>query len=267
MDTVNHCSDHYYDTNLCKQKVKNQKMDIKSEKTFTPLVLSEEEKLKIRAEVRYTQLIAQESHVPEKQKSFIDKLMGLLSNGFILLLLGSLITSGLVPRFQRQYEYRVKRTELMQESLAQFLVYSNSIWQEYYSILPLTQEIEIDKKTYIQYINQIAQIKLSRYNSYAKLEALAIVFRNEKNGQPSDVEKALKSYAIDLNKASASIDQWLTALYCTPTLRERSPCKAFDPSFDAFSEFQKIKKLVITIGNENSDEVASRIVSHMKEYN
>jgi hypothetical protein len=54
-------------------------------------------------------------------------------------------------------------------------------------------------------------------------------------------------------------------LYCTPTKRERSPCASFDPTFDAFTEYENIKKLVVEIGNRESDNVAAIIVAEMKQ--
>ncbi len=227
--------------------------------------LSEEEKKKISAEVRYAQLVTQAGSNAGKPKPTVDKILGFLSNGFILLLLGSIITSGLVPIFQRQHEARNQQLALMNECFSQFLLYSNSIWQEYYTILPLTQEIGIDKKTYLEYINKIAEIKLKRYDSFAKVEALSIVFRNSKDGELSDVDNELKQYAVSLNIASAAIDKWLTALYCTPTDQEVSPCESFNPKFDPFINYLKIQDLVLEIGNENSDEVSSIIVRKIQD--
>jgi hypothetical protein len=230
--------------------------------------LTKQEKNKIREEIRYARLIVNESFsVTEKPKSIGDKILGYLSNGFVLLILGALITSGLVPTFQRQHEARAQEITLMKKCLSQFLLYSNSIWQEYYTILPLTQEIEIDKKTYIKYINKIAQIKLKRYNSFAEIEALSIVFRGAVSNEQSNVENAIKSYAISLNSTSAAIDKWLSDLYCTPTVRENSPCELFDPTFDSFAEYLEIKKLVLKIGNKTSDEVASKIVKKITKVN
>lgn len=227
--------------------------------------LSEEEQARIRAEMRYAALAVQETVRPTvKPKSVIDKALGYLSNGFILLIIGATITSGLVPYFQRQYENRKQQYSLMQECFTQFLLYSNSIWQEYYDILPLTQEVEINKDEYLRYLKEVAQIKLRRYDAYAK-QALSVVFRKDIDSKNNPVETALRSYAISLNTASAAIDKWLTGLYCTPTKRERSPCASFDPAFDGFAEYEKIKKLVIEIGNKESDNVAAIIVSEMSQ--
>jgi len=84
------------------------------------IMISKLERERIRAEMRYAMLVTQEIPRPEKKKSSIDKLLGYLSNGFVLLLLGSLITSFLVPIFQRKYETRKQQAALMQECLSQF---------------------------------------------------------------------------------------------------------------------------------------------------
>jgi len=239
-------------------------MSHNSDKSDQKMQLSEEERARIRSEMRYAMLVTQETPAETNDKSIADKIFGFLNNGFILLLVGSLITSILVPHFQQEYESRTKQTELMQECLSQFLVYRNSIWHEYYKILPLTQEVEIDKKKYLQYTGDIAKIKLDRYNSFAKVSALANVFRKEGSNTPSQIEVELKQYAIQLNTVSASIDKWLRSLYCTPTARESSPCTSFDLTFDSFSEYEKIKSKVIRIGNNESDNVAANMVKIIK---
>jgi hypothetical protein len=229
--------------------------------------LTESERLRIRAEMRYALVAAQESKPPEKAKPMYEKALGFLSNGFVLLIVGALITSVLVPHFQRNYEQRKQQLGLMQECLGQFLLYSNSIWQEYYAILPLTQEQEIDKAMYVKYMNDIAQIKLKRYDAFAKVQALAVVFRQNGKSKNTPVDVSLKKYAIELNTASAAIDKWLRGLYCTPSTREDSPCSEFDPTFDPFSEYEEIKDLVIKIGNEDSDNVAELMVQKINKLN
>jgi len=227
--------------------------------------LSEQERARIRAEMRYAMLVVQEAHPSEKPKSRVEKILGYLSNGFVLLLIGAAITSGLLPHFQRKYENRKQQFILKQECLEQFLLYSNSIWQEYYAILPLTQETDLNKDEYVRYMKEIAQIKLKRYDAFAKVQALAIVFREDFNSKSSPVETSLKKYAVSLNTASAAVDKWLRGIYCTPTKREQSPCANFDPAFDAFSEYEQIKKLVVEIGNNESNNVAALIVSSINQ--
>ena len=102
--------------------------------------LTDSEKEKLISEIRNAKLIADQISISNDKKSIGEKTLSILSNGFILLLLGTLITSWIVPRFQRQYEVRKQKSNLMQECLSQFQLYSNSIWQEYYAILPLTLE-------------------------------------------------------------------------------------------------------------------------------
>jgi hypothetical protein len=220
--------------------------------------LTEQERAKIRTEVRYALVAAREAHPPETPKT--------RNNGFVLLLVGSLITSIVVPGFQQRYENRKQQVALMQDCLAQFLLYSNSLWQEYYSVLPLTQRVEIDEATYLHYVNKLAEIKLKRYDAYAKVLALSVVFQDQtEKTTASSIDTAIRSYALSLNSASASIDKWLTGLYCTPTKRDHSPCASFGPAFDAFNEHMKIKRFVVEIGNKGPDDVAAMIVKRIKQ--
>lgn len=228
--------------------------------------LTDAERSRIRAEVRYALIAAREARPPEPPKSRFARAFAYLSNGFVLLLVGSLITSVLVPDFQRRYDARKQQLALMQDCLAQFLLYSNSLWQEYYAVLPLTQRVEIDEATYLAYVTKIADIKLKRYDAYAKVLALSVVFQGTgeaPSGAPIDA--ALKRYAVDLNTASASIDKWLTGLYCTPTDRDHSPCARFDAGFDAYEEHLKIKGYVVDIGNKGTDDVAAMIVRRINQ--
>lgn len=228
--------------------------------------LTEAERTKIRAEVRYALIAAREARPVDPPRSRIAQFLSYLNNGFVMLLVGSLITSVLVPSFQRQYENRRQHVTLMQDCLSQFLLYSNSLWQEYYAVLPLTQRVEIDEATYLQYVNTIAAIKLKRYDAYAKVLALSVVFENNSAKTPqSNIDSAIKKYAVDLNTASAAIDKWLTGLYCTPTVRAHSPCAQFDPSFDAYAEHSKIKNYVVDIGNRGADDVAAMIVGQISQ--
>ena len=74
-------------------------------------------------------------------------------------------------------------------------------------------------------MNNINQIKLKRYDLSANVEALSIVFREDKDNEPSPVEKSLKYYAKQTKDASIAINNWLASLYCTPVERESSPVK------------------------------------------
>ncbi len=235
-----------------------------TEQNSTENPLSEDERVRIRAEMRYAMLSAQEARSAEKPKHSLDKVLGYLSNGFVLLLLGTLITSALVPHFQRQYEKRTRQSGLMQECLSQFLLYSNSIWQEYYLILPISLEPEINKEEFVRLMNDISLIKLKRYEAYRKVQALAIVFRITEEAQRSPVEQALHNYAVDVNNVSREIDEWLGDLYCTPMKRPKSPCMTFDPAFNAYAGYIKIKGLVLELGNERTRQVTELMVKQVK---
>jgi len=154
----------------------------------------------------------------------------------------------------------------MQECLSQFLLYSNTLWQEYYAVLPLTQRNEIDETEYIKHVNLVAQIKLKRYDAYAKVLATSIAFDdNGKYPQNAPIPSAIKQYAVDLNAVSASIDKWLTGLYCTPIERDASPCEKFNPTFNAYDEHLKIKQLVVNFGNSGTDRIAAMIVTNINQ--
>jgi hypothetical protein len=227
--------------------------------------LSDAERARIRAEMRYAMVAASEARPTTPAKPLVDRILGYFSHGFVLLVIGSLITSGLVPYFQRSYESRTQRTALMRECFSQFLLYGNSIWQEYYAVLPLTQETDLSKEDYLKYLARIAEIKLKRYESYAKVQALALAYRNPGGSAASEVETALHRYAVLLNTVSADIDTWLTGLYCTPTVREASPCSSFDATFDAFQEHLKIKARIVEVGNVTTEDVAGLMVKSMTQ--
>jgi hypothetical protein len=204
--------------------------------------LTEHERKRIREEMRYALAVLTEGSHPPQPASSVEKLLSYLSNGFVLLLVGSLITSILVPRFQQRYEKKTQKTALMQECLAQFLLYGNSTWQEFYTILPLVHNTEIDTETYDKYIGEISQIKLRRYDAFAKVEALAITFRTDEHESP--VEKALYEYAVRVNSNSTAINNWLRNLYCAP-----DKCVAYggapvDPQFRSYEAYLRLEPLL-----------------------
>ena len=224
--------------------------------------LSETERARIREEMRYAIAVLKESKPAEIPKSSLEKFLGYLNNGFVLLLIGSLITSLLVPRFQRQYENRKQLASLMQECFSQFLLYTNSLWQEYYLLFPLIHQSEISKDSYNQYIKEIGEIKLKRYDSFAKLEALAIVFRKGTPKQTSSVEAALTDYAVRVNMISAEIDTWLRNLYCAPAKCLRSARGPVDPEFSPYDSFVNLQGLMQGI-QEDARKASELMVSQI----
>lgn len=224
--------------------------------------LNEDERKCIREEVRYALAIQKEGRPPEKEQSMLQKMLSYLSNGFVLLIVGSLITSTLVPYFQQEFEKKKQRTILMQECLSQYLLYSNSIWQEYYAIFPLTHNIEIDKETYNKYITDISKIKLHRYDAFAKVQGLASVFRSKKTGS-SELEQALHNYAIRVNSISEAIDTWLRNLYCAPDKCITDNRAPIDPNFRAYDSFLKLQPLVYGI-QDDEKKVSELMVNQIK---
>lgn len=229
-------------------------------------LLTESERARIREEMRYAAEVAREAREPPQPKSTFARVLGVLSNGFVLLLIGSIITSVLVPRFQRAYDSRKQQAALMQESLTQFLLYSNSMMQEYYAILPLTQQSDLTREEYVAQLKEIAQLKLKRYDAYAKLQALATIFRHDQPPGEPVIQDQIANFAVKLNTASAKIDRWLTNLYCTPTQRTVSPCASFDPRFDPHAEYEAIKQVVVEVANRDSENVAGLIVQRLSRY-
>jgi hypothetical protein len=224
--------------------------------------LTAEERNRIREEMRYALAVMKEAASPPQKRTRPEQILSFLSNGFVLLIVGALITSYLVPLFQRQYEKKQRTLALMQECFSQYLLYTNSIWQEYYAIFPLVHNQEIDKDTYNKYVGEISQIKLRRYDAFAKVQALAIVFRgNSTRDVPSDVEQALQRYAIRVNAISEAIDTWLRNLYCAP-----DKCitgASVDPRFVPYTGFLRLQTLVQEIQNDDKG-VSELIVSQIK---
>lgn len=228
--------------------------------------LSEKEKARIRAEMRYAMLVTRESPARKEEKSRTDRILSIFNNSFILLIVGAFITYILVPNFQRQYENRKQRYNLMQECLMKYMNYSNSIWAEYHLLQPLTLETKINKERYLKYLHDTSEIKLSRYNSYANVQALALVFNNSTSNRNA-VISALNAYAIRVNSVSFAIEKYAQQLYCTPENFERSACDNFDPTFNPNHEYDRIHNLVHHLGNEGSDKVAELMVKQINDAN
>ncbi len=191
-------------------------------------------------------------------KKTAGRILEFLSNGFVLLIVGSLITSFLVPRFQRAYEQERRTAQLMQECMSQFLLYSNSIWDEYYSIFPLLHHDEIDLEKYNSHIKQISNIKLRRFDAFARVQALAIVFRKAKSVEKSKIETALHDYAVHVNTISKTIDAWLRNLYCAPDKCRSSSVAPIIVDFDPYTSFQEIKAKVVQ--TQHTDQKISELM-------
>ncbi len=227
--------------------------------------LSPLEQDRIRAEYRYASTVAslltsKPTSTKVEGKSNTEKLLGILSNSFILLLLGTLLSSVLIPYFQKKQEKRKQQLSLMQECFSQFLQFSNSIWQEYYTMKTIEWEDGISKETFLLQQKERNRILLQRYDSYAKVQSLAVAFRPEGSKTESTQEKAIRQYAVEVTNVSDRMIDWLTAIYCTPKPPNKTPCSSFNPDFDKSSELDKIRVLLNNLGNQRSDEVAASLI-------
>jgi hypothetical protein len=226
--------------------------------------------------------VAKRMAPPPPPPSVLARFLGFMSSGLGLLLIGSLITSILVPYYQRASEQRQAERSIMRECFAEFLQYEVSIWREYYAVFPLIHDSEIDRKTYDEYMAKISDIKLDRYSAYGKVKALAIAFRESPTSfaltnlirgepesaepaadasAPSDIEALILDYAIELNRTSEKIDAWLGALYCA-----RSICA--DGQSGVVSSKAVIDDLAVTMDrlSDMATSVSERIVRRIQGF-
>ena len=227
--------------------------------------LSDSDRDRILEELRSELATQREWYEAAKRETRFGNVLSYLSNGFVLLLVGALITSYLVPRFQRQYEENKQDVSLMRECLSQFLLYGNSIWSEYYLIFPLCQNSDIEKDAYKKCIGEISKIKLQRYDAFSKLEAIAVVFRQKAaKDEASEVENLLESYAGQVNGISRKISTWLKHLYCaTP---KRCDVESVDPDFDPYESFLKIEPRLQKLRNDEK-EISQLMVKRINSAN
>lgn len=229
-------------------------------------LLDEDERRRLRAEARYLLLATSEARPPPPPKSALESVLGYLSNGFVLLIVGSIITSILVPSFQKKAEFRKEQVALMQECLSNFFVYSNSLWLELHTLVPLTQKAEIDEQTYLRHLGQIAPIRQQRSDAIARARALAAVFQIDTgSAQDTALTATLDEFTAHLDGAARTIERWLNGLYCTPFVRDSSPCADYDFTFDAHREYLALEKLVADVSNREASIVAAKIANRINQ--
>lgn len=227
-------------------------------------LLGDEERRRLRAEARLLVLAASEAKPPEAPKSRVEKLFGYLSNGFVLLLFGSVITSVLVPEFQRRVEHRKEQVALVQECLSHFFVYSNSLRLELSTLVPLTQKGGIDEKTYLHHLQQIATLQQKRSDAIARARALAAVFDID-DGRTNDASLTamLDEFTVSLERGGKEVERWLHGLYCTPGKQRPSPCADFDLAFDPHTAYLGLEAMVAGVLDEKAPAVAAQIAGRI----
>jgi hypothetical protein len=202
--------------------------------------------------------MGQEAKPPKSEPGQLASVLAILSNGFVLLLVGTAITSFLVPRYQQGVVARATQLKLMEEAHANFLQYTTSIWEEYYVIFPLLHESSIDKTTYNTYTKSITDIKLKRYQLFAKVRSLAVAFRSE-GAQASAVEDAIYDYAVQVNGVSAMISGFVGGLYCGGAACAR-------PQYSQAAQGDRIAGFdAISAAMQSSEQAAGQVASLMVE--
>lgn len=222
--------------------------------------LSADAARRIEAEVRL--ILALVNKEGEQKKSGISKILDVLSNGFIILVVGSLISLVLVPHFQQKVEDRKQQRDLQSQALSQFMLFSNSIWREYYYILPFTQKSRITQEEYDKYLGDMAAIKIQRYDALAKLRASMLAFPQPSKPSEPNVTKMVENYAVALNDLSTQIDAWMTKMYCAP-YHGASPCAEYDKSFSPYNEFRLLKSRITEFANAGGDIVAATMTKQL----
>jgi hypothetical protein len=225
--------------------------------------LSEKEKDQIRKEIRYALTVLQEERSGSKSKTFTDKLLGVLSNGFILLVVGSIVTYFLVPHFQRQYEDRKQQVALMRDCLTEFLLYTNSIWEEYHTLIPLVEVSNLNRSEYNAYLKNLSDVRLKRYNAFARVEALTTAFRELGSQEESDVEKAVTDYAGQSQEISKEMRSWLLNVYCLYNDCASTPDAPVHKDFHPHTAFVKLGNRINDLVQEER-LVAQLMVSRIK---
>ena len=184
--------------------------------------LSEEEKARIRAEVRYAIIAAKEARPPEQSKTTLEKIF---SSSVFSLLLGAVLATGtgiISQKIQQDTENKNQQTKLSGELIEHFNLYSDTLDEEYMTVLNLGVKNKLTDKEYYDYLQKLMKITLQRNNEYAKIQTLAYLTDNK---QISDAEKNLYSaYTNKINKTSDKIYDDLWKLYKeTYKLKENQP--------------------------------------------
>jgi hypothetical protein len=256
--------------------------------------LSEEEKARIRAEVRYAVIAAKEARPPEKNKSVIGKVLAFFSSGIVLLIVGSFVTSWLVPSIQKQAEIRKEQSELLNKLLEGFILYSNTLQKELYELIPLTQENEMSREQFAAYTKKINDIRLKRIDAYARLNAIAInidddnaslsdyktkITSEQQSDQPEfkcnldngknneekvfNLQTAIENYSRKLETKSDCITRWLYAFYCK-NLQNR--CSSTETMKNPTEDYDKMVKSFESVENADKSIVLSLIKTKIKQY-
>jgi len=216
-------------------------------------------------DIAYATVVLDEARrLQEVKRSPLGRLGKLLSHGLVLLLLGSGLTSVLVPWIQRRHQEREARIEARKDCLTQFLLYSNSRWPEYYLIVPLVVRGEVSADEYRESLRRVTEVKVARYDAAAKIEARLLAYRTKVDVRKDDIEDAFEAYKVRVNELSGRIDAWLRNAYCYSNVCESYAAAALDPGFDPYAAFTAIQQEVIELVKVDAT-VAELLVKHLED--
>ena len=185
-----------------------------------------------------------------------------------LLLLGGLATYVLVPVLQNMADDRKARHAAQVETVAQFLLYANSRWDEIALVLPMVALGTIDKPAYLKFLNDEAVIKGKRYEAYAKVKALSLNFRTRADRPAQDVDGALNDYAGAINTYSENINAWVRNLYCLNYDCANVSSNGLDPHFDPNRAYSELSAQAVKLLDRDDavQEVLNRAIGKEKAW-
>jgi len=219
--------------------------------------LSEEEKARIRAEVRYAASVAKEALPPEQSKTILEKIV---NNSAFYLILGSLLTTGtsfFSQKMQQNAENEKQQIELSRQLFQNFVLYSNTLWKELYEVEIPTRK-KLSEEQFFAIKKKLHEIELGRRDAYAKILVIAntigdgssqtmpeqlpgsqkqkILLGQEskkfecildnKNNKAGNLQTAIENYSKKLEIKSQCITRWLDAFYCMDSRNSNTTCSA-----------------------------------------
>jgi hypothetical protein len=233
--------------------------------TKGPTTDQDEERRRLVRDIAYAQLVLDEARrLQERPRSRFARLARALSHGLVILLVGSGLTSVLVPWIQRRHQERQARVEARKECLAQFLLYANSRWPEYYVVLPLVVRGSMTPDDYRESLRHITVVKVARYDAAAKIEARLLAFRRKIDEKNEDVENAFAEYQKTVNGVSERIDIWLRNAYCYSNVCQGSVSDGLDPEFEPYTASRDLQQSVIELLQADA-YVTEQFVKHLED--
>jgi hypothetical protein len=174
--------------------------------------LTEEEKRRIREELRYAHLVLGSERAERKPRW--ARALDLAGSAFVLTVIGALLTYFVGPTLQRRYDEHNRRKQAAQDCFTEFMKYAVSPFEEYYATLPLANKSRIDEKVFDEYQAKVTAIHLRRFEAYARIQGQLTVLRGRSGSD--EAVAAVKDYAVTVRQFADLLDAWLNQLRCEP---------------------------------------------------